>query len=88
MKIKDFARDMNPYSLLQYTLQNEKLCLSLQRKFMAKLIEKIENGGDSQQIKNVLEDLICELTTDYFAKGVQYGVQLYVAMMGNVEDED
>ena len=87
MKIKDFAREMNPYSLL-YTLQNEKSCLSLQKKFMEELIEKIENGEDSQHIKNDLEDLIWELTTDYFARGVQYGAQLYVAMMESVEDED
>lgn len=87
MKIKDFAREMNPYSLL-YTLQNEKSCLSLQKKFMAELIEKIENGEDPQHIKNDLEDLIWELTTDYFARGVQYGAQLYVAMMGSVESED
>lgn len=87
MKIKDFAREMNPYSLL-YTLQNEKSCLSLQKKFMAELIEKIENDEDPQHIKNDLEDLIWELTTDYFARGVQYGAQLYVAMMGSVEDEE
>lgn len=87
MKIKDFAREMNPYSLL-YTLQNEKSCLSLQKKFMAELIEKIENSEDPQHIKNDLEDLIWELTTDYFARGVQYGAQLYVAMMGSVESED
>lgn len=87
MKIKDFAREMNPYSLL-YTLQNEKSCLSLQKKFMAELIEKIENGEDPQHIKNDLEDLIWELTTDYFARGVQYGAQLYVTMMGSVEDEE
>ena len=87
MKIKDFAREINPYSLL-YTLQTEKSCLSLQKKFMAELIEKIENGEDPQHIKNDLEDLIWELTTDYFARGVQYGAQLYVAMMGSVEDEE
>ena len=87
MKIKDFAREMNPYSLL-YTLQNEKSCLSLQKKFMAELIEKIENSEDPQHIKNDLEDLIWELTTDYFARGVQYGAQLYVAMMGSVVDEE
>ena len=55
---------------------------------MAELIEKIENGEDPQHIKNDLEDLIWELTTDYFARGVQYGAQLYVAMMGSVEDEE
>lgn len=87
MKIKDFAREMNPYSLL-YTLQNEKSCLSLQKKFMAELIEKIENGEDPQHIKNDLEDLIWELTTDCFARGVQYGAQLYVAMIGSVESEE
>lgn len=87
MKMKDFARAMDPYMLL-YSLQNEKSCLKLQKEFLADLIQKIEDGKDSQCIKNDLEDLIWELATDYFARGVQYGAQLYVAMMGSVEDED
>lgn len=87
MKIKDFAREMDPYMLL-YSLQNEKPCLSLQKKFLSDLIQKIETGEDSQCIKNDLEDLIWEITTDYFARGVQYGAQLYVAMMESVEDEE
>lgn len=87
MKIKDFAREMNPYSLL-YTLQNEESCLSLQKQFMSELVQKIDDGEDAQHIKNDLEDLIWELTTDYFARGVQYGAQLYVAMMESVECED
>jgi len=87
MKIKDFAREMNPYSLL-YTLQNEESCLSLQKQFMSELVQKIDEGKDSQHIKNDLEDLIWELATDYFARGVQYGAQLYVAMMESVEDEE
>ena len=52
------------------------------------LIQKIEDGEEPQCIKNDLEDLLWEITTDYFARGVQYGAQLYVAMMGSVEDED
>lgn len=55
---------------------------------MSELVQKIDEGKDSQHIKNDLEDLIGELTTDYFARGVQYGAQLYVAMMESVEDEE
>ena len=87
MKIKDFAREMDPYMLL-YSLQNEKPCLRLQKMFLSDLIQKIEDGEDPQCIKNDLEDLIWELTTDYFARGVQYGAQLYIAMMGSVEGDD
>lgn len=56
--------------------------------FLSDLKQKIEDGEEPQCIKNDLEDLIWELTTDYFARGVQYGAQLYVAMIGSVEDED
>lgn len=62
--------------------------MSLQKQFMSELVQKIDEGKDSQHIKNDLEDLIGELTTDYFARGVQYGAQLYVAMMESVEDEE
>ena len=87
MKIKDFAREIDPYMLL-YSLQNEKSCVSLQKKFLSDLIQKIEDGEEPQCIKNDLEDLLWEITTDYFARGVQYGAQLYVAMMESVEDEE
>lgn len=41
------------------------------------------NGKDSQCIKNDLENLIWEITMNYFAKGIQ----LYAAMMRSLEVE-
>ena len=71
----------------QYSLQNEQSCLSLQKMFMADLIQKIEACDNPEYMKTELEDLVLELTTDYFARGVQYGAQLYVALMKSVEEE-
>lgn len=85
--ILTISEAFNPYVLLD-TIQTEKENNEIENLYLKELIEKIDTGIEPMQIKANLKDLVYQLIQDYFARGIKVGVQMYVALMENLDEEE